>query len=102
MADKTVSELALQAQTDDQLKQELRADPASALAKEAAKAYTSDRKFYRIAILGLIGIILVVVVAAVVVQIWKGEDISSWVSAIATTALGGLVGLFAPPPTSSN
>ena len=99
MATKSLMDLAQQVQTDESLKTELRTDPEAALAKQAA-AYTSDPKFYRIAISGLIGIIVIVIVASVVVQIWEDDALSEWVAALATTALGGLVGLFAPSPTA--
>jgi uncharacterized membrane protein YhaH (DUF805 family) len=99
MALKTLNDIAQQVQTDDAFKQELKDDPEAALAKQAA-AYTSDPKFYRIAVGGLIGIIVLVILCAVVVQIWKDKNISDWESALATTALGGLVGLFAQPPSS--
>jgi hypothetical protein len=98
MALRTLNDLARQVQSDDALKEELKADPEAALAKQAA-AYTQDPKFYRIAVVGLISIIALVIVSAVVVQIWKGKGLSDWESALATTALGGLVGLFAQPPS---
>jgi hypothetical protein len=94
----SVMDLAKQVANDPQLKGELEKNPEATLAKQATAAYTSDTKFYRIAIIGLISIILLVTVCAVVVQIWKNQNISDWESALATTALGGLVGLFAPPP----
>jgi uncharacterized membrane protein len=96
----SLSELAEQVQTDPELKQELVADPEGVLAKQALApaAYTSDVKFYRIAMIGLISIIVLIIVVAAVTQIWKEKAISDWQSALATTALGGLVGLFAPPP----
>jgi uncharacterized membrane protein YhaH (DUF805 family) len=98
MATKSIMDLAKQAETDEALRNELKNDPEAALAKQAAAAYTSDPAFYRIAIIGLIGIIALVIVSAVVVQIWKDTGLSDWESALATTALGGLVGLFAPSP----
>ena len=100
MATKSVVDLAQEVATNPTLKSELKDDPEAALAKQAAAAYTSDPKFYRIAMIGLISIIVLVVVSAIVVQVWKGENLSDWISALATTALGGLVGLFAPPPSS--
>jgi uncharacterized membrane protein YhaH (DUF805 family) len=99
MASKSIMDLAQQVETDEVLKNELKNDPEATLAKQAAAAYTSDPQFYRIAIIGLIGIIALVIVSAVVVQIWKDKSLSDWESALATTALGGLVGLFAPSPT---
>jgi uncharacterized membrane protein YkgB len=101
MAAKSVVDLAQEIQSNPALKTEMQADPEAALAKQAAAAYTSDPKFYRIAMIGLIGIIILVVASAIVVQVWKGETLSDWVSALATTALGGLVGLFAPPPSGN-
>ena len=98
MAIRTIEDLAEQVKTDDTLKQELKTDPEAALEKRAA-AYISDPKFYRIAVGGLIGIIVLVVVCAVALDLWKDRDLSDWMSALATTALGGLVGLFAEPPS---
>jgi di/tricarboxylate transporter len=98
MADKSVMDLAQEVEANPALANEIRNDPATALAKQATAAYTTDRKFYRIAVIGLMGIIVLVIVSAVVVQVWKEQNISDWESALATTALGGLVGLFAPSP----
>lgn len=98
MAARTIQELSRDLQSDPQLEQEIKTNPKATLEREA-RAFTGDQKFYRIAIVGLITIILVVVVSAIVVQIWKGENLSDWISALATTALGGLVGLFAPSPS---
>jgi hypothetical protein len=101
VASKALLDLAAQAQDDEVLKNELKSDPAGALVKQAA-AFESDKTFYRIAIGGLIGLIALVIICAVVLQIWKGDDLSDWISALATTALGAVVGLFAPSPTSSD
>jgi uncharacterized membrane protein YhaH (DUF805 family) len=94
-------DLAQQVETDHNLKEELKTDPQAALAKQAAAAYTSDPVFYRIAIFGLIGIIALVIISALIVQLWKDKALSDWESALATTALGGLVGLLAPSPTEN-
>lgn len=99
MAAAEIQDLAKRVQDDDELKQALKTDPEAALKKEAkaAAVYRSDAKFYRIAVIGLIAIILLVVVTAITVQIWKEEQVSDWIAALGTTALGGLVGLFATP-----
>jgi hypothetical protein len=85
---------------DPQLAQEVKDDPAGALAKYA---YTSDPKFYRMAIAGLIGIIVLVIVGAIAIELLSDSDsdkaLPDWIAALATTALGGLVGLFAPSPS---
>jgi len=98
MAARTVAELAEQVKTDDALLQRMKTDPEAALRAEAV--YTSDQTFYRIAILGLIGIIFLVIVAAVVIQVADDAALPDWIAALATVALGGLVGLFAPSPSS--
>lgn len=97
MAARTVAQLAEQVKTDEDLLARIKADPETAL---AAAAYTSDPKFYRIAIGGLIGIITLVIIAAVLVQVADDSELPDWIAALATTALGGLVGLFAPSPTA--
>jgi hypothetical protein len=102
MAVRTVSELAAMVERDPKLAEEIKADPAGALANHA---YTTDPKFYRIAIIGLISIIVLVIIAALVIamedtpQGQTAKSLPDWISALATTALGGLVGLFAPSPT---
>lgn len=101
MAVRTVAELARQVQDDEVLKERIRADPVAALADAA---YVSDPKFYRIAIGGLIGIIVLVLLGTFLAEVWavpagqQDKSLPDWVSAVATTALGGLVGLFAPSP----
>ena len=98
MAARSVSQLADQVKTDPQLRERIKADPEAVLREVA---YTTDPKFWRIAIGGLIGIIVLVIVAAVVVQVADDAALPDWIAALATTALGGLVGLFAPSPTDS-
>ncbi len=95
MTEKALIDLAQEVKTNDALAREMKADPQAALVKQAA-AYADDRTFYRIAIVGLVGVIVLTLISAVVVQVWKGETVSDWESALATTALGGLVGLLAP------
>jgi hypothetical protein len=105
MAARTVTELAKQVEGDPALQNRMKEDPVAAL-REAA-AYVRDPRFYRIAIVGLIGIILLAICSAVVLELWnvpKGEEEKSlpdWASTLAATAMGGLVGLFAPSPTES-
>lgn len=96
MAVRTVAQLAERVRSDPALKQEIQEDPVAALSRVA---YTADPTFYRVAIGGLIGIIAFVILSSVVVQISTDEVIPDWLAALATTALGGLVGLFAPSPS---
>jgi hypothetical protein len=98
MAEKTVNELVQEMQQDPALQQKLQADPVGTLQAQAA-AFTKDRDFYRIAIVGLISIIILVILAAVILQLQNpAKTLPDWTSALATVALGGLVGLFAPSP----
>jgi hypothetical protein len=100
MAEQSLAEFAQDVKADPDLMKRLQADPVGTLEATAAAAYTKDRDFYRIAIAGLIGIILIVIVAAVILQLKNpARTLPDWTSALATTALGGLVGLFAPSPT---
>ena len=101
MAERTIASFADEVKKDPGLRDELAADPAGTLAKYA---YTGDRTFYRIAIYGLVGVVLIGLLGAIVLEVWAvGPDqprhsLPDWAAALATTALGGLVGLFAPSP----
>ena len=101
MAARSVAQLASMVQQDPALADEMKADPAKTLAKYA---YASDQNFFRIAIVGLIAIIILIIVAAFVlemVNVPRGQpekSLPDWIAALAPVALGGLVGLFAPSP----
>src|ERR1044072_1443089 len=101
MALRTVAQLAEQVKNDPALASKIKEDPVSAL---TAAAYVSDPKFYRMAIGGLIALILVVAIGGVVVELWEdGKDepaksLPDGVLALGTTALGVLGGLFITSP----
>jgi hypothetical protein len=93
----TLSKLADDVAKDDGLRQKMQTDPEGAL-RQAAAAYQSDPAFYRIAIIGLMAIVVLVIVCAVVLQLVGKGTLPDWISAIGTTVVGGVVGLFAPSP----
>lgn len=99
MSPRSVEELVAAVESDPDMATEIQEDPVGTItAFNEDPAYVSDPSFYRIAILGLIGIIAGVLVAAVLVLLFSDETVPDWMAAIAATALGGLVGLFAPSP----
>jgi uncharacterized integral membrane protein len=99
---RTVADLVDSIKADSDLEQRIKSDPVQALSK---LAYTADKTFYRYAIVGLIIVILAVIVSAAVMGVWavpEGNDplsLPDGIIALGATAIGGLVGLFAPSPT---
>ena len=102
MAAKSVAQLLEQVRKDPALEAKLKEDPVGALSDAA---YVSDPKFYRMAIGGLIALILLVAVGGLVAELWevgKGQpkkSLPDGVLAMGTTALGVFGGLFISPPT---
>ena len=106
MSSAGITEMIQKAESNDAFRAELASDPVAALEKANA-AYTSDREFYRIVVIGLLVIIVLIVSLAgylATLDVPQGQEpkeIPDWISAIATVAVGGLVGLFATPPGKS-
>jgi hypothetical protein len=102
MAAMSVSQLAEQVKNDPALEAKIKADPVGALSEAA---YVSDPKFYRMAIGGLIAIILLVVVGGFITELWAvgpkepKKSLPDGLLALGTTALGVLGGLFISSPT---
>lgn len=102
MAAMSVAQLAEQVKNDPALAEKIKADPAGALSDAA---YVSDPKFYRMAIGGLIVVILIVVIGGFITELWevgKGQpkkSLPDGILALGTTALGVLGGLFITSPT---
>jgi hypothetical protein len=105
--DKALEALAEKVGSDPAFAQEMASDPAAALQSNTAQttvsgAFTTDVKFYRMAVGGLIGLILLVIVFAFVLEVgWNSKTLPDWIAALATTALGAVVGVFAPSPAGS-
>jgi hypothetical protein len=102
MAAMSVSQLAEEVKKDPELAAKIKADPVGALSE---KAYVSDPKFYRMAIGGLIAIILLVVIGGFITELWTvgpkepKKALPDGLLALGTTALGVLGGLFISSPT---
>ncbi len=97
--------------TDPAFKVAMQDDPATALKSDQAKqavgggrpAYLSDTKFYRWAIVGLLGLIVVIALFGFVVEVgWSDKQLPGWMTALATTALGAVIGVFAPSPVAND
>ena len=71
----------------------------SADAVKAAQVYTSDKVLYRIAV-GVLGALALNAAIGSIVLVILGNTTPEVLVALGSTALGPLVGLFAPTPTS--
>lgn len=104
MAAMSVVQLAEKVQNDPALAAKLKEDPHGTLAAQAA-AYVSDKQVYRMAIGGLIAVILLVVIGGFVTELWTvganqpKKALPDGLLALGTTALGVLGGLFISSPT---
>ena len=104
--DKALEALAEKAGSDASFAAQLTANPVEALQSSTAQAtvnaaFSSDVKFFRIAIGGLIALVVLVVAFGFALEVgWTDKALPDWIPAIATTALGAIVGVFAPSPTS--
>jgi hypothetical protein len=104
--DKALEALAERVESDPGFRDRMASDPAATLQSSTAQAtvrgaFSTDVKFYRIAVIGLIGLILLVVAFAFVLEVgWGNKALPDWITALATTALGAVVGVFAPSPVS--
>ena len=90
---------------DPQRLEALRANPLPELerlstdAKKAARAYTSDRLLYRIAV-GVLGALALIAAIGSIVLVSLGNTTPEVLVALGSAAVGSLVGLFAPTPTA--
>jgi hypothetical protein len=95
-------------QTDSHLRDALAGDPVLNPARldEVADqpVYTQDKWLYRIVVGGLVAVVVLAVVVYLAATL-QGRDLpqgaATGLTALASAALGGLVGLFAPSPTQS-
>ena len=103
MAAMSVAQLAEKVQNDPGLAAKLKEDPQGTLSEQAA-AYTSDKQVYRMAIGGLIAVILLVVIGGFITELWAvgamqpKKALPDGLLALGTTALGVLGGLFISSP----
>jgi len=100
----SVAQLAAKVQNDPALAAKLKEDPEGTLSAQAA-AYVSDKQVYRMAIGGLIAVILLVVIGGFITELWAvganqpKKALPDGLLALGTTALGVLGGLFISSPT---
>ena len=103
MAAMSVAQLADKVEKDPDLAAKLKDDPHGTLREQAA-AYVSDKQVSRMAIGGLIAVILLVVIGGFVTELWAvganqpKKVLPDGLLALVTTALGVLGGLFISAP----
>lgn len=101
MAIRTIGELADAAERDPALHARVKADPTGTLKTLADQgAYFKDPWFYRIAILALALVVIIAALGAIIIAVQNPHNytVPTVITALGSAALGGLVGLFAPPP----
>ncbi len=95
---KTVNDLAIEVANNPQLAEEIKENPAAAIAKVAAPI--PDTRVYRM-VVGALGLtVLLVVIGAIVLVVTGKGEIPASIIALGSMALGALAGLLAPQPTS--
>jgi hypothetical protein len=98
---RSIGELASLVQTDPQLEAQIKANPAAALAGLATPI--PDTTVYRMVVGGVILAILGAIVGVLIYMVTDAtsEGVLTTLTAIASAALGGLVGLLAPQPNQT-
>lgn len=94
----SVAELAVQVAQDPALRDQIKANPAAAIASIAAPLQT-DKWIYRFVVSALGLAILFAIVGAVVLSA-TGRTIPELLTALGSAAVGALAGLLAPSPTA--
>jgi hypothetical protein len=94
---RTVSELATRVAADPRLAEQIRADPATALAQMAAPLQ-NDVWIYRI-VVGALGLAVLLAVLGAIILATAGKTIPDVLTALGSAAVGALAGLLAPAPT---
>jgi hypothetical protein len=95
---RSIGELASLVQNDPQLEAQIKANPAAALASLATPI--PDTTVYRMVVGGVILAIIGALAGVIVYMVTRSasEGVLTALTAIASAALGGLVGLLAPQP----
>ena len=68
-------------------------------ANKEAPAYTQDKRVYQFAV-GVLGVLALIAAIGSIVLVLNGETTPEVLVALGSAAVGALVGLFAPSPTS--
>lgn len=96
----SVSELAVRISSEPDLAEEIKKNPAQALAAIAAPLQ-SDKWVYRIVVLAL-GIAVCSAVGGAIVLAAMGREAPEILVALGSAAVGALAGLLAPSPANRN
>ena len=94
----SVAELAVRVAKDQTLANEIKANPAEALANLAAPLQ-SDAWIYRIVVISLGAAVLLAILGAFVLAA-LGKTIPDILTALGSAAVGALAGLLAPSPSN--
>jgi hypothetical protein len=99
---KSARDLALRIATDPVLANEIKDNPAAAIARVAAPTVLqSDKVVYRMVVAALGITVLCAIIGALVVAAIGKSNMPESVVALGSTALGALAGLLAPSPRQS-
>ena len=93
----SVGELAAKVAADPELAEQIKREPAAAIAGVAAPLQ-SDRWIYRIVVTAL-GLVAVIAVLGLIIVALEEVAIPDAVLALGSAAVGALAGLLAPSPT---
>jgi hypothetical protein len=93
----SVRELATRVAQDSQLADEIRQDPAGAIARVAAPL--PDTNVYRIVVAALGLAVLISLIGAIILLYQKENPKLEVLSAIGSASVGALAGLLAPSPS---
>lgn len=96
----SVRELVTMIEKDKSLEEEIRKDPAKAIAKIAESPLKTDKWIYRIIVLALGLTVLLAVSGGIYLAAKQGTATPEILIAIGSAAVGALAGLLAPAPGS--
>ncbi|MEO1007631.1 MAG: hypothetical protein AAFX79_03635 [Planctomycetota bacterium] len=91
---RSTSALADELARNPDLVRRIQNDPESALRAITAPAYSNDKVFYRLVVIGLLAVVIIALLFAGLAE--NGTEPSQVVTAMGTTALGAVAGLLAP------
>jgi uncharacterized membrane protein YbhN (UPF0104 family) len=96
----SVRELVTMIEKDKSLEEEIRKDPAKAIAKIAESPLKTDKWIYRIVVLALGLTVLLAVSGGIYLVVKQVTTTPEILIAIGSAAVGALAGLLAPAPGS--
>jgi hypothetical protein len=97
---KSAQDLAVRLAADPDLLEEMKKNPAEAVARVAAPEQIPNTPIYRM-VVGALGLIAVLAIIGVLVLAALGKQQSEAAVALGSTAVGALAGLLAPSPKQS-